>query len=276
MYESDSGTPTLKHSSIAELRHLQSQRDLVDTWRIRNPAVKRFTYRQHKPLIQRRHDYFLISDYLQDYTKHTDILPAVQTDHSAIILKFSDSKGYQRGRSYWKFHNSLLTDNAYLGLMREKIDEFSAVNYFPDDPCLGWEFMKYRIKELNRKYSTTENAVRINLESKLKTLGNSLSSGCSDEILKEYEDCKTRVEILYDNVTNGLIVRSRVTWYEKGEKSNKFFHNLEKRNNAKTYVKTQHGHTRSGALNEESERVMQFPVHKQIIKDRKGTFTIKT
>ena len=68
-YDSDGGTPTLKDSSIAELRHLQSQRDLVDIWRIRNPSVKRFTYRQHKLLIRRRLDFFLISDYLQDYTK---------------------------------------------------------------------------------------------------------------------------------------------------------------------------------------------------------------
>ena len=97
-YDSDGGTPTLKHSSVAELRHLQSQRGLVDIWHIRNPSVKRFTYRQHKPLIQRRLDYFLTSDYLQDYTKHIDI-PDVQTDHSAIILKFSVSEGSQRGRS---------------------------------------------------------------------------------------------------------------------------------------------------------------------------------
>ena len=52
LYDSDGGTPTLKHSSIAELRYLQSWRDLVDIWCIRNPSVKRFTYRQHKPLIQ--------------------------------------------------------------------------------------------------------------------------------------------------------------------------------------------------------------------------------
>ena len=94
----------------------------------------------------------------------------------------------QRGRSYWKFNNSLLTDNAYVGLMGEKIDEFPAVNYFPDDPCLGWEFMKYKIKEFTIKYpinkKATENAVRINLESKLEILSNSLSSGCSEEILR--------------------------------------------------------------------------------------------
>ena len=85
---------------------------------------------------------------LQDYTKHTDIIPTVQTDHSAIILKFSGSEGSQRGCSYWKFNNFLSTDNVYLGLMRQKIDEFSAANYFLDDPRLGWEFMKHKLKNL--------------------------------------------------------------------------------------------------------------------------------
>ena len=106
------------------------------------------------------------------------------------------------------------------------------MNYFPDDPCFGREILKYKIKEFTRKYSinkkAAENAARINLESKLKTLSNSLSSGCSDEILKEYEDCKTKLESLNDNVTNGLIVKSRVNWYEKGEMSNKFFIILRK------------------------------------------------
>ena len=167
LYDSDGGTPTLNHSSIAELHYHQSQRDLVDMWCIRNPSVKRFTYRQHKPLIQRRLDYFLLSDYLQDYTKHTDIIPAVLTDHSAIILKLSGSEGSQRGHSYWKFNNSLLTDNVYLGLMREKIDEFSAVNYFPDDLCLGWEFLKYKLKNLLENILLIKKLQRMQLGSTL-------------------------------------------------------------------------------------------------------------
>ena len=55
--------------------------------------------------------------------------------------------------------------------------------------------------------------------------------------MKEYEDSKHMLDELYDNITNGLIIRSKVEWYEKGEKSNAYFFNLEKRNKTKTHVK---------------------------------------
>ena len=39
---------------------------------------------------------------------------------------------------------------------------------------------------------------------------------------------------LYDYITQGAIIRSRATWYEKGEKNNKYFLNLAKSNKKKS------------------------------------------
>ena len=52
-----------------------------------------------------------------------------------------------------------------------------------------------------------------------------------------YNECKQELETLYDYITEGIILRSRATWYERGEKSTKYFLNLEKRNKAKTHVR---------------------------------------
>ena len=49
--------------------------DLIDIWRIRNPEIKRFTWRQKKSAIQRR-------------TK-ISIKTGVRTDHSAIDISFN-------------------------------------------------------------------------------------------------------------------------------------------------------------------------------------------
>ena len=38
------------------------------------------------------------------------------------------------------------------------------------------------------------------------------------------------------NITQGAIIRSRATWYEKGEKNSKYFLNLEQLNNKKSCV----------------------------------------
>ena len=62
-----------------------------------------------------------------------------------------------------------------------------------------------------------------------------------------------------------------MTWYEKGEMCNMFFYNLEKRNKAKTYVKTL---VTDNIVTQEQESTMknlnEFPLHTEIIQDRKG------
>ena len=142
VYDSNGGSPTLKMSFITELSQLQNSRDLVDIWRIRNPFTNRFRYQQHNPFIQRRLYYFLISDSLQDHNKYVDINPAINTDHSAIALKFSYIKQTERWPSYWKFNNSQLFDNVYLNMMRGKMGEFISANHLLDDPRSSWDFLK--------------------------------------------------------------------------------------------------------------------------------------
>lgn len=64
------------------------EQDLIDIWRVRHPMEKRFTWRQKTPIIQRRLDYCLENDSLQDYIVSVDIIPSIRSDHSAIILRF--------------------------------------------------------------------------------------------------------------------------------------------------------------------------------------------
>ena len=73
--------------------------------------------------------------------------------------------------------------------MRGKMDEFISANHLPDDPRSSWHFLKFKIKEFTRKYSAekkaVENKTRLDLESKLKTLVNSLSTNACENLLKE-------------------------------------------------------------------------------------------
>ena len=62
-------------------------------------------------------------------------------------------------------------------------------------------------------------------------------SSSSDYVLKEYHEAKAELEQIYDYITEGIILRSRSTWFEKGEKSTKYFLTLEKHQKSKTLVK---------------------------------------
>ena len=77
------GNPS-KKDSIKNIHDLCLDFDLVDIWRIRNPEIKRFTWRQKSPLIQRRLDYWLISDVCQEDIEKSDIISSINSDHSAM------------------------------------------------------------------------------------------------------------------------------------------------------------------------------------------------
>ena len=90
--EADGGKPSLKLSLLALFEHLAKKWDLCDIWCMRNPDCKRFTYRQKTPFLQRRLDYFLISDELQESISKADVLPSLRSDHSPIYMKYVDSQ----------------------------------------------------------------------------------------------------------------------------------------------------------------------------------------
>ena len=84
------------------------EQDLIDIWCVRNPTEKRSTWRQKSPIIQRRLDYWLANDSLQDDIVSVDIIPFIKSDHSAITLSINGIDDSKRGPSFWKFNCSLV------------------------------------------------------------------------------------------------------------------------------------------------------------------------
>ena len=51
----------------------------------------------------------------------TKIISGYKTDHSLVLLKLDVGK-FQKGRSYWKFNNSLLRDKEYIDCIKKVIE----------------------------------------------------------------------------------------------------------------------------------------------------------
>ena len=86
--------------SVKILEDICLEQDLIDIWRVRNPREKRFTWRQKTPIIQKRLDYWLVNDSLQDDIVSVDIIPSIKSDHSAITLWINGIDDSKRGPSY--------------------------------------------------------------------------------------------------------------------------------------------------------------------------------
>ena len=227
--------------SVKVLEDICLEQDLLDIWRVRNPMTARFTWRQKTPIIQRRLDFWLISDSLQEDVDRVDIIPSIKSDHSAITLSFSGVEDGIRGPSFWKFNSSLVNDQDYCDLLDENLKGW--LEDFKDvvDKRVLWDLLKYKIRQLTINYSKTRARSRREKESKLEEKLREYTKKCdidpTKQNMEELECAKAEYEEFYDYVTQGAIIRSRATWYEKGEKNNKYFLNLEKSNKKRSSVR---------------------------------------
>ena len=115
--------------------------------------IKQFTWRHKRPFIQRRIDYWLISNDMQDDIENVQITIAIKSDHSAISLSVNSLKDLPFGPSYWKFNSSLLEDETYTQLINSKYAEWLAEFTDIVDKRLLWDLVKYRIRQVTIKYS---------------------------------------------------------------------------------------------------------------------------
>jgi len=248
--EAIGGNAKLKSRSIENLETLKQTFDLCDIWRIRNPEAKRFTWSGYaqgkatnKQRIYRRLDYFFISDYLQPLVEDINITVAPATDHSALIMKFSALPKSRYGPSFWKLNTSLLNDENYVETVKEGILKVKKdmLEQNITDPHSRWELLKYEMRKMSISYSKAKSK---RLRSEYKILEERIEKIESTDdwienemLVKEYENIKMQINDYSNYVTEGLIVRSKVTWFEQGEKSNKFFLNLEKHRKSKTHIR---------------------------------------
>ena len=136
-----------RKSATACIDCLQTELDLVDIWRIKNPETKSFTWSQKSPRIFCRLDYWLISNNLNDLVRSTDIIPAIRKDHDAIFLEIGKLQNEIKGPGHWKMKCSLLTDEEYIDSITEMIPIWIAEGRkdLPDDRSV-WEWIKFNIR----------------------------------------------------------------------------------------------------------------------------------
>ena len=124
--------------------------------------------------------------------------------------------------------------------MNSKIEDYFHEIMEISNPVIRWDFLKFKMRQFCMSYSKQKNRKRkqkrLSLESKFKRLENNATVTSTDLDLKEYNSVKQELEQIYNYITEGIILRTPTVWYEEGEKSTKYFLNLEKRSKSKTHI----------------------------------------
>ena len=138
------GSLTPRKAVVTSVDCFQEELDLVDIWRVQNPITKGFTWSQKSPKIFCRLDYWLISNSLQDFVSSSCILPAIKTDHAAIVLDLTNKENHNRGPGIWKMNCSMLEDENYVNEIVLKIPVWIAEGEkdLTDNRSI-WEWLVY-------------------------------------------------------------------------------------------------------------------------------------
>ena len=113
------------------LKNQIDQNNLVDIWRESHPDENKFTWHKFNENKQSRLDYFLVSASLVPFVVKSDIVAGFCSDHSAISLEIDFTK-FTRGRGFWKFNSSLLSDPTYVSgvklIIKRVIAQYGIIN----------------------------------------------------------------------------------------------------------------------------------------------------
>ena len=151
--DSSGGNPILKKKSLTKLMKILLKLDACDIFRVRYPHQKRFTFHRKNPSIQRRLDYFFISNSLQECIGDVKILPSFMSDHSPVFVSVNLLPDIVRGKYGWKFNNSLLHDDKFPTEMRNHLQSLNVTLDNFSNPHLKWEYLKYEARKFSIAFS---------------------------------------------------------------------------------------------------------------------------
>ena len=130
---------------------------MCDIWRIKNPNVRRFPFRQNQVsgFAERRLDFFLLSKILQEPILKTDVLASFCTDHSPIFFSLQLKRMPTQGKGFWKFNNSLTSNAEYVEKMKNQISETLRMleQEKITDKHLRWEYLRNEIRKFTMNFS---------------------------------------------------------------------------------------------------------------------------
>ena len=228
------------NKAMEELKNIMDQYMLKDTWREQKVTKREYSWKKKNswPVKASRIDFALISGGIDQCVKTIQYISSICTDHRAIYIVI-DLQPFQRGIGYWKFNVSLLQNSVFIQKMNTEI-EATLRSCECKSPKETWEILKKRIKqksvEFSKQNTTQDKIIIAQLSEKVNQMEETLPLNKEEDDL--YEKTKQELEEKSLERIKGVMFRSKVKWYEEGEKNTSYFFSLEKaRYNAKTCYK---------------------------------------
>ncbi|XDV53672.1 hypothetical protein PO909_022110 [Leuciscus waleckii] len=210
--------------------------DIVDVWRDENPYKKDFSRRQlvMGVLKQSRIDLCLAKREMLKYVKNVKYKFVGVSDHAMMKVKMGVNE-VERGGGMWALNADLLKEEAYKESIRKCIVYEMENVLFDENVCVWWEKMKGIIKKRSIRYAKQRDfRRRCNFEAMENELKR--EAGKIESNQEGFVRLKTELEEYKKEKSKGAIIRSRAQYALEGERSTKFFLNLENKKQRRKHI----------------------------------------
>ena len=200
---------------------------LCEIWRTKNENERCFSWYRTKPNLQAsRIDFALISQELNDLCENCGYINGLQTDHLAFFVYLNITEN-ERGRGYWKLNTTYLINNEYINVMNHTFEEIERTCQHKNIKD-KWEYAKFRLKEESMEFSRNKASEIELIIAQLSENICDMEAKLENANLNLLEKTKTDLEEFMEHKVKACIFRSKVRYYEHGEKPTKYYFNLEK------------------------------------------------
>lgn len=208
-----------------DIKHIMDTFQLEDIWRRRYPHNREFTWEGQGR--KSRIDLWLTSASLNSQIESIEHRFAPFTDHNAVKMKLNLNE-VQRGRGIWKMNSSHLLHEEYKQEITTLWQNWQQSRQEYENLTTWWDLGKKKIKQFSINYSKEYNMNnKCRLEELEKEINHEMKNNPDSETVNTK---KLEYNTLLTDKTQGARIRSRIEHWEEGEKSTKYFYNLEKRN----------------------------------------------
>lgn len=241
-------TEHTQDKAYKKLTNICDMSNLYDVWRARNQNARTFSWRRivQNVLIQSRIDHIFIPKAYSQFVKNVYYKHNTFSDHSFVNLNI-DFTEIERGPGLWIFNNLLLHDEDYVQKISRLIEKEKSCRLFDDEPLIWYDNLKFKIKQLSKSYAQNKSRIEKSEYFKLQNEYEKLSSMAVNNVnfdVNKFEEMKLKLKTYEDKICKGAILRSKAQWAIDGDKSSKYFLQLEKykqNSNAVKELKTTEG-----------------------------------
>ena len=229
-----------KEAAAKHLNDLLERHNLEDIWRTLHPTEYDYTFHSGSAISLSCIDRFYTSRSARGSVKNCSIMSFPLSDHRKVVLTL-DFSNIKTGPGVWQINTSILKEKTFLETIDQFWDDWKSkkVNY----PTLleWWDEGKIEIINLTKKYCASRAKLnrsnKCHLYKQLRNIDRKASKTGEKRYFDLSKKISAEIKTLELNEAEGVKVRAKAKWAEKGEKVTKYFCNLEKKRQGDRHMK---------------------------------------